>query len=276
MVTHKNIMNTINKRSKKIDMDGIITNNNTRFYACYIMLIFTYVIFYIYAYNKQFTHYQFLLHETSYYSKFVEYVLILNNTPYTKIYTPYMNNISYISNDTTININPSFTDFADGDSPLIPLSEDEIEELEKHTGFKNLTKCQNKILKMSPNINAYQIINTNQHGEKIKTITPTRVNDYKWGTILSDAIQPLKTNDILNATFYDAENKSIFIEKKYLVDNTHQLVPLSGKVYPDIQQLPFYSLNDPRPELRFHPFHLPQTIDIVLTIMILTQACIDS
>lgn len=276
MVTHKNIINILNKKNKKIDMDGNIRKNNTRVYACYMMLIMIYVIFYILHHHKQITRCQFLLHETSYYSKFVEYVLELNNASYIKVYKPYMNNISYISNDQMVTLNPNFSDFSDGDSPLIPLSDDEIDELEKHTGFTNLTQCQNKILRMSPKINAYQIINNITYGDKITSLSASRINDYKWNMILSDFMEPLQKNDIVNATYFDAENKSIFIEKKYLVDNNYQLIPLSGKMHDNIQQLPFYSLDVPRPKLIFHPFHLPQTIDIVLTLMILTQACIDT
>lgn len=277
MSKHKNIINLLERRGKKIDIDGNIHKNNNHVYICYFMFIFIYMVNYIVYHNKQFTRCQFLLHETSYYSKFVEYVLRLNNASYVKVYKPYMNNISYVSNNQLVMVNPMYNDFEDGEVPLIPLSDEEIEELEKHTGLKNLTRCQNKILHMSPKINAYQIINDKyDFGEKITTISPTKINNYKWDLVLSDDIEPLKVNDVMNATFFDAENKSIFIEKKYILDNEYTLLPLSGDMHSYIQQLPFYSLDTPRPILRFHPFHLPQTIDIVLTLMILAQACIDN
>jgi hypothetical protein len=130
---------------------------------------------------------------------------------------------------------------------------------------------------MANKINAYDIVTSNAGGEKIHHMTNNTINYHlKYNYLLSDYITPLTVGDIVNVTYYNQIDRDIYVENKYILNQYHQLVPLSEGLCDNVHQLPFYSLDYAREPLRFHPFHLPKTVDIVLSIMILTQACIDN
>src|SRR5258708_1727642 len=118
----------------------------------YLIIIIIYIIN---EYSKiKYNH--ITLHSTTLYTKFVEYILKLNNINYHKIFTPYINNLAYITVDNlVINLNPQLNDFTDEEVSLIPLSEEELNNLQVHTVLSNLSLCQSKILNNMSTINAY-------------------------------------------------------------------------------------------------------------------------
>lgn len=279
MLKHKDIINKLRNKHLSVNIDGYIKYNPTVIYIIFTIFIFKSLTEYILDSIKEREKYlcTFAVHQTSLYGKFVEYILQLNKVPYHVIYHNHLVNMAYMSENEYITINPQPNDFLDAEVSLIPLSEEELNDLEKHTGFTNLVKCQNKILRMTNKINAYQIVTNHHEGERITTINNNTINDqlrYKY--ILSDYISPVNTGDIINATYYNQIDRDIYIENKFVLNQYHQLVPLNDELREDVNQLPFYSLEYAREPLRFHPFHLPKTVDIVLSLMILTQACIDN
>lgn len=278
MLRHREIMDKLHLNKKIIDISGIITYNPRVLNITFSIIVFNSIIKYIFDSISHIKTCKFALHQNTLYSKFVEYILQLNKQSYHKIYNHHISNISYMVNDTTIEINPNINDFLDKEVQLIPLSNEELIDLENHTGMNNLVACQNKILNMITKINAYNIVTMDDYdGDKITKIENNIINDtFQYNILLSDYIEPLEIGDIINSTFYNVKEQDIYIENTFVLNQYYKLTPLSENLYDDVNQLPFYSLEYPRKLLRFHPFHLPKTVDIVLSLMILTQACIDA
>ena len=176
MLKHKDIIKTLRSKQLMVDIDGYIKYDPTVIYATFSLLLFKSLIQYILdavddrVNEKNKNLYTFAVHQTSLYGKFVEYILQLNNVPYHVIYHNHLSNMAYMCQGDYITLNPQPNDFLDMEVPLIPLSEEELNELQKHTGFTDLVQCQNKILRMADKINAYQIVTNHHQGEKITHI----------------------------------------------------------------------------------------------------------
>jgi hypothetical protein len=280
------LKNYLKSNNMTIDIEGNIKKNYD-----YIINITANIIFILYIYiiyKESIKKNTIIIYSTTIYSAFVEFMLNLNNKEYIKLNNSYVTNIGYYTavDNNLIYINPQLNDFLDIKVPLIPLSEEEIEALEKHTGIDNLVRYQNKILDICSEINAYQIIKHYQKNKNYEIcnniiknkdyyIVTTDKKKYKNNFILTDYVEPLKPNDVINLSCYIPEQQAIYFEPKYIVDNKYKLQILSDNIDKNINILPFFSLDVPREKISFHPFHLPKASDYVLSIMILTQAYID-
>lgn len=280
MTHHNKLFIFLNQHNLIVDCDGIVKKNNKDITAFYTLFIF--YIYFIYVHQQ--CDDTIVLYSTTIYMKFVEYVLKLNNKPYINLTKPYINHQCYMTSDhLLIPLSPQLEDFSNEKVPLIPLSEEEIDELEKHTGLKHLASCQDDILSKRSHINAYKIINSQQkivpcdiemNHNNVRIITKESI--YKPKMILTDYTSHLKINEVVNISLYATEHQHIYIENKYLVNDKYKLELLSDGVNDDIVILPFYSLEKPRSQIAFHPYHLPKTADYVMSIMILTQAFINA
>jgi hypothetical protein len=279
MSSHIKLIKYLNQQNLSINEYGIIKPN---FKPCYFFLGIVYIMICIMLSLKS-TIYTLCLYTTSVYGYFVKFVLDLNHIFYIHLTKPYITNHYYqTTRGELICLSPQMTDFADKDVPLIPLSEEELKELEKHTGLCDLVQSQNKILALCSSINAFHIINHHSHYNKFKMVQHqndidimTKKESFKINFILTDYVHSLETGEILNLSYYSHEDQQIYIENKYIMNKQYQLEILSEDVKDHVDVLPFYSLENPRPKLVFHPYHLPKTADFIMSIMIITQAIID-
>lgn len=286
MSQHLKLIKFLTLYDLMIDLQGHIKKNNKDLLLSFTLLLLN--IFYIYV--KLSLKTTIVLYSTSVYIKFVEYILYLNDINYINLIKPYISYDLYkTTDDIYISLSPQIEDFIDEEVPLMPLTTEEIENLEEHTGIKNLLHYQNQILSFCKTINPYQVIKNQYHNviysihsfdfdnKFIQTNTQYKFdNKYKFDCILTDYTPHLQINEIINLSYYNNDNNQFYIENKYIVNNKYQLEPLSDGINDHIDPLPFYSLEKPRKQIVFHPYHLPKTVDYIMSIMILTQAFIEN
>lgn len=293
-MSHRELFIQLKKKNKSIDIHGNIKIINPQKHkivtAIYIGICVVYVINYIYEKIINIPYYPITLYSTNLYSKFAEQILILNKMNYQKIYHPVLVNPSYYlsSKTKTVNFNPNLKDFNQNvEIPFIPLSTNELDALSEHTGIEleTLIDSQNFILNELPNINAYHICRENylydddyysddNHVQSIKKckngyLVICDTFSFYTSIILSDYTFLLQPGEIISAAY--TEKDLIHYENKYIVDQHYRLEPLSKRNH----VLPCYTLDTPRDGLILHPFHLTKSKDLILSIMIITQALID-
>jgi hypothetical protein len=280
MSSHTKLIHFLNQQNLMINDDGIIKMNH-QYHYLFLSCLYLMICMMISLKSQIYT---ICLYSTSIYSKFAEHILKLNDVFYINLTKPYLTTQCYeTSQNELVCITPQADDFANTVVDLIPLSHDELKALEKHTGLTNLASVQDKILNLCPAINAHQIINDHNHHYINYDLTKnkncidvvTTNKTYKTNLILTDYTTDLKPGDILNLSYYSHIDERIFIENKYIVNKQYKLEVLSEEVKNNIDILPFYSLETPRPQLVFHPYHLPKTADFMMSIMIVTQAILD-
>lgn len=221
------------------------------------------------------------------YGKFIEQLFILNKINYVKLEKPYFCDLQYFtaSRRKLISVNPDQWDFVDHLVSFTPLSQEELMSIEEHTGLRDLGEAQHHVMKLLSDINAYQIVKENyienEEYEKMcgRITSVNRVangfiiqvgeEQIKVGTLLTDHIDPLETNEVLHR-YYHNENE-IIAEDKYIVNHLNYLESLKKKKHHRVIPLPFYGITPTRPNLVLHPFHFPKTKDPILTLMIITQ-----
>ncbi|HSW76485.1 MAG TPA: hypothetical protein VLG50_05545 [Candidatus Saccharimonadales bacterium] len=267
------------KIKKWLKQHHLIINNNhvmhTQMYIIYyIVMVF---VFIKHVANCKKNINIITLHITSLYATFAEQILILNKVRYRKITTPYLNyQHYYLSNlKKMVHFNPTLEQFKNEVIDFIPLSNDDLDALEKHTQLKNLTLAQDKVLLLLPDINAYHVIRQKYIDNDDYDYHDDHHDDHH-AIILTDYVYPLQAGDIINKSYFSETHQKIIHDEKYIVNADLQLEPLRKKLIDkDIVSLPFYNLKTPRDKIILHPFHLPDTQDPILAIMIVTQAIID-
>ena len=231
---------------------------------------------------------------TTYYTSFVEQLLILNKINYLKIFNPYKVDVRYyrVNKKKTLSMNPKLDHFIDQVIQLMPLTEDELNQLSQHTGLKNLNEAQIKVLSLLPDINAHCVVqqhyvDNEEYQHTYETIVSIKkVNDYyriktlngiyDTAIIISDDIHPLHVGNVVSQSYYHQVDDCVIHDDRYIVNQQNRLEPLRKKLTHDnVVTLPFYSLNPPRQGLKMHPFHLPPSKDYFLSMMIVMQALID-
>lgn len=225
------------------------------------------------------------------YGKFIEQLLILNKVNYVKLEKPYFCDLQYFtaSRRKSISINPNQWDFLDDLVSFTPLSQEELTDIEKHTGLKELGKVQHHVMALLSDINAHQIVKENyienEEYEKMcgRVTSVNSVSDgfiiqvgeeqIKVGILLTDHIHPLETNEVIHR-YYLIENE-VVAEDKYIVNHLNHLESLKKKKHHRVIPLPFYGITPTRPNLVLHPFHFPKTKDPILTLLIITQSILE-
>lgn len=232
---------------------------------------------------------------TTNYATFIEQVLIVNELKYLKIFQPYLTDREYMlaTHKKTISVNPGVSDFIDGVIEFDPLTDEELEKLSLHLGLNITQQVQMDLLEKLPDINAHHIVRQDYcdaddygftysqvqsltiDGTHLRIATPEGV--VYSSKIITDKIDSLKPGEIIVKSYFNTSTQSIIYDQKYAVSDHLELESLrKNLISEDIEPLPFYSLNRPRTGLILHPFHLPDTRDFILSIMLATQAIVNS
>lgn len=168
---------------------------------------------------------------------------------------------------------------------LIPNSLEELSQIEKHTGLKNLPYVQGKVLSEFKNYQMNIVITDNimlknpiiSIRRVFKDLYYITTIDEAWIScvIFSDLISPLQYGDIISCV---CQTDSIIKCDKYTVN-----YDLSIKNISDCElgeESAFYSLKYPRLFSKnsfyiMHPFHFPQTLDVFVILMVMTRAILN-
>lgn len=188
-----------------------------------------------------------------------------------------------------------------GSTPVIPLSEKELKQLEEHTGLNNLSASQKLLLSqlgddniidwddiLQPHTHAPHITHVRHFFGKLIYVETT---NSAWITenLLSGHTMELMPEDILIQTEMNSQldtepiDNLILNEVKlaryraYRVNKDDVIEPLTPKLNPSF----LYSLASPRPfhtgnTVTLHPFHLPSVWDPLFAILVVTTAVVTS
>lgn len=231
----------------------------------------------------------YIIHNYTFYP-----VTIIGNTIYSRLIATFMkipyvickgsNRITYYITDDDQEIpfeGASIHFFQDTDTSMIPLTSDELNLLEKHTGLKNLAHIQDTLIQ---SYNIVSLVN------KINTFKPPIVqvkkffgnllyvmtNNEVWITrnIITDIVSPLHPGDTIVET--QVTDSGLQHIDAHLILPDHTIKSLNSD---DNYKSIIYHLKRPRPFSAgpitiLHPFHLPVTRDPLLALMIIARALI--
>lgn len=203
-------------------------------------------------------------------------------------------------------VRPGF--FPNQEITIVPLNNAELKELQKHTKYRNLKKIQNNILaKFSNNNGLYStkmLMNTDDkeypivYMRKIGKLYYVETSNNNWITsmILTDDVLPLKPGEMISCICSEITKKSseqcgvkredkkcivtgitietiLFREIRYKVRKDFTIKCINSDHEDESVS---YSVSPPRMfSGNIHPFHLPESWDPLLSVMIVTCAKIN-
>src|SRR5437868_5626936 len=279
MINHKSLVIGLKKLNLKIDDKGLMTYDCHPHHAAFFIILITTIMLLVLKKLNDIVIVPITLYSTTYYATFVEQMLILNKIQYYKLFKPYVTDIGYYvaNKKKIITVNPKLHHFDDTVITLLPLTDEELDHLNDHTGLSNLLEAQNKVLSLLPDINAHYVVQQqyvdvdDYQYQYDDVVVIKKINDHLFridttsgcfytNMIITDYIQPLDVGDVLCKSYYHRTHDTIVHDAKYIVNQQRMVEPLRKKLLDhDIVTMPFYSLEQPRNSIAMHPFHLPPT-----------------